>query len=83
MLEQDSSFQAPRKYHCVFCGEKIGIEEDDREQHVGRHMEEIAFSVVSKLYDESESCSDTLTQYCHLCQASAADRTFTVQQPIS
>ena len=36
---------------CLFCGERIRVG-DDISQHVGRHMEDIAFSVVSKPYNE-------------------------------
>ena len=44
---------------CIFCGEKTGTGDNSREAHIGRHMEEIAFSVVSKPYDEWEFYSDS------------------------
>ena len=39
---------------CIFCGErtKAGRGKDSRSRHVGRHMEEIAFMVVPKTYDD-------------------------------
>ena len=43
---------------CLFCGERTRAG-DDRSQHVGRDMEEIAFSVVSKPYDEWSFYSDS------------------------
>ena len=45
--------QAP---DCLFCGEKLP--DTDRGRHVGRHMEEIAFLVVTKPYEDWEFYSD-------------------------
>lgn len=42
---------------CVFCGEQMNGNGYSR--HVGRHMEEIAFSVVSKPYEEWSFYSDS------------------------
>ncbi len=47
---------------CLFCGERIRAT-DDRSQHVGRHMEEIAFSVVSKPYDKWSFYSDSSSAF--------------------
>ncbi len=47
---------------CLFCGERIRAI-DDRSQHVGRHMEEIAFSVVSKPYDKWSFYSDSSSAF--------------------
>ena len=37
---------------CLFCGEIQLGNSNERAQHVGRHMEEIAFSVVTKPYED-------------------------------
>ncbi|KAK0510609.1 hypothetical protein JMJ35_007041 [Cladonia borealis] len=37
---------------CSFCSEDIGLDRSNRERHIGRHMEEIAFAVVTKPYEE-------------------------------
>ncbi|KAM0806124.1 hypothetical protein BDR22DRAFT_901331 [Usnea florida] len=39
---------------CIFCGErtKAGNGNNSRGRHVGRHMEEIAFTVVPKTYED-------------------------------
>lgn len=44
---------------CVFCGEQTGGKNNNREQHIGRHMEEIAFAVVRKPYEEWDFYSDS------------------------
>ena len=44
---------------CLFCGvDKLDIEGSIR-RHIERHMEEIAFAVVSKSYEEWEFYSDS------------------------
>ena len=54
---------------CIFCGERtqFGIGDDDRGRHVARHMEEIAFTVVTKAYEKwefySESSSTSSSPY--------------------
>lgn len=42
---------------CLFCGEEIRI--DDHGKHVSRHMEEIAFAVVRKPYEDWDFYSDS------------------------
>ena len=44
---------------CVFCGEQTGGKTNSREKHIGRHMEEIAFAVVRKPYEEWDFYSDS------------------------
>ena len=44
---------------CIFCGEATVGKNNDREKHIGRHMEEIAFAVVRKPYDQWEFYSDS------------------------
>ncbi len=47
---------------CFFCGKVLpeaGLEE--RSRHVGRHMEEIAFTIVTKPYEDWEFYSDAST----------------------
>lgn len=44
---------------CLFCGEEIATTKEDRGRHIGRHMEEIAFTVVSKPYEEWDFYSDS------------------------
>lgn len=53
-------------HKCIFCRERIGAGNYDnaelaRGHHVGRHMEEIAFTVVSKAYEEWEFYSEAST----------------------
>ena len=44
---------------CVFCGEVLLEDEwEERVRHVGRHMEEIAFTVVTRIYEDWEFYSD-------------------------
>ena len=40
---------------CIFCGENVGYLSA---RHIGRHMEEIAFAVVAKPYEDWEFYSD-------------------------
>ena len=42
---------------CLFCGEVFRI--DDHGKHVSRHMEEIAFAVVRKPYEDWDFYSDS------------------------
>ena len=42
---------------CLFCGEEFRI--DDHAKHVSRHMEEIAFAVVRKPYEDWDFYSDS------------------------
>ena len=44
---------------CIFCGEATVGENNNREKHIGRHMEEIAFAVVRKPVDQWEFYSDS------------------------
>lgn len=44
---------------CVFCGEQTGGKDNNRQKHIGRHMEEIAFAVVSRSYEEWDFYSDS------------------------
>ena len=48
---------------CLFCGEETAAGEDYRGKHIVRHMEEIAFTVVSKPYEEWNFYSDSSDQY--------------------
>ena len=44
---------------CVFCGEMLSFADlKDRSRHVPRHMEEIAFTVVTKQYEDWDFYSD-------------------------
>ena len=44
---------------CVFCEEVLSMAgPEERSRHVGRHMEEIAFMVVTKPYEDWEFYSD-------------------------
>ena len=46
---------------CIFCGERTeaGNGNNSRGRHVGRHMEEIAFTVVPKAYEEWDFYTDS------------------------
>lgn len=37
---------------CLFCGERIESGRDNLARHVGRHMENISFAVVTKTYED-------------------------------
>ena len=47
---------------CVFCEEVLpmanGVDSQNRSEHVARHMEEIAFAVVTKPYEDWDFYSD-------------------------
>lgn len=50
---------------CLFCNDYRGFDRTERVRHIGRHMEEIAFAIVTKPYEEwdfysvsSERCPD-------------------------
>ena len=62
---------------CLFCGEVLSkAERDEYARHVGRHMEEIAFAVVTKPYEDwdfysvssgaSGDPSSSLRTPCHI-----------------
>ena len=44
---------------CPFCNEDIGFDLIERVRHIGRHMEEIAFAIVTKPYEEWDFYSDS------------------------
>ena len=44
---------------CLICGERIETGRVHLARHVGRHMEEISFAVVTKTYEEWASYADT------------------------
>lgn len=50
---------------CIFCGEQTGGKNNSREKHIGRHMEEIAFAVVRKPYEEWDFSSNSFSQAPH------------------
>ena len=61
-----ASKMAPIKAHgntkCPFCGEDNLHVEDSRRRHIERHMEEVAFAVVSKPYEEWDFYSDSTSK---------------------
>ena len=52
---------------CIFCGERTqaGKGDNARGRHVGGHMEEIAFTVVPKAYEEWEFYSESSSANSH------------------
>ena len=68
---------------CIFCGERTeaGKGDNARGRHLGRHMEQIAFTVVPKAYEEwefySESSSANLNSHKQ-AEAAATTRNATV-----
>jgi len=48
-----------RMHDCIFCDEVLNERESHRERHLGRHMEEIAFTAVAKLHEEWAFYSDS------------------------
>lgn len=45
--------------NCLFCGEETDTVKDGRSRHIERHMEEVAFMVVSRPYEEWDFYSDS------------------------
>lgn len=52
-----------KEIFCIFCQEwtEVGSGENARGRHIGRHMEEIAFAVVPKAYEDWEFYSESST----------------------
>ena len=48
---------------CLFCNENIAFGRTERVRHMGRHMEEIAFTVVTKPYEEWDFYSMSSERY--------------------
>ena len=48
---------------CVFCNEDLGFDPPKRVRHIGRHMEEIAFAIVTKPYEEWDFYSMSSERY--------------------
>ena len=61
-MSMGASKMGPIKVHndtkCLFCGENNLYVEGSRRRHIERHMEEVAFAVVSKPYEEWEFYSE-------------------------
>ncbi|KAL8774267.1 MAG: hypothetical protein Q9209_001018 [Squamulea sp. 1 TL-2023] len=57
-LPNESALKQRLPEHCLFCGKTIGERVTDYTRHVGRHMEEIAFAVIPKQYEDWELYSD-------------------------
>jgi len=54
-----SNSDAARSFACLFCGKEANTMEDCPSKHLWRHMEEIAFTVVSKPYEKWDFYSDS------------------------
>ena len=65
-LDMDGSKIAPIKAYentkCLSCGENDLHKEDSRRRHIERHMDEVAFAVVSKPYEEWDFYSDSTSK---------------------
>ena len=48
---------------CVFCNEDLGFDRPKRVRHIGRHMEEIAFAIVTKPYEKWDFYSMSSEMY--------------------
>ena len=48
---------------CLFCKEDIGFGRRERARHIGHHMEEIAFAIVTKPYEEWDFYSMSSESY--------------------
>ena len=59
----DASNMSPGKVYenteCLFCGQDKLHVEGSRRRHIERHMEEVAFAIVSKPYEEWDFYSDS------------------------
>ena len=62
-MSMGASRMGPVKVHedtkCLFCGENNLSMEGSRRRHIERHMEEVAFAIVSKPYEEWDFYSDS------------------------
>ena len=62
-MNMGTSNMGPIKVHkdteCPFCGENNLNVEGSRRRHIERHMEEVAFAIVSKPYEEWDFYSDS------------------------
>ena len=61
LLPNDPNKNADQK--CLFCNEDIGFGRTERGRHIGRHMEEIAFAIVTKPYEEWDFYSVSSERY--------------------
>ena len=48
---------------CIFCSEDLGFDRTKRVRHIGRHMEEIAFAIVTKPYEAWDFYSVSSERY--------------------
>ncbi|MCJ1265253.1 hypothetical protein MMC22_005128 [Lobaria immixta] len=62
---------------CVFCGEQTGGKDNNRQKHIGRHMEEIAFAVVRRPYEEWDFYSDSSDPAHHDTKSDTQANTWT------
>ena len=60
----DVAKRAGKSITCLFCGQKTteGKSQHSRGRHVGQHMEEIAFTVVPKAYEDWEFYSEASSE---------------------
>ncbi len=69
-LESLETFMQSLHKDCFFCGKVLNkagvINLEERIRHVGRHMEEIAFTIVTKPYEDWEFYSDASTGSCQV-----------------
>ena len=74
LSERSSARTAKRKREesivCIFCGERTeaGNGNNSRGRHVGRHMEEIAFTIVPKAYEEWDFYTDSSASKSMSCK---------------
>ena len=73
-LSEHSARTAKRKREesivCIFCGERTeaGNGNNSRGRHVGRHMEEIAFTIVRKAYEDWDFYTDSSSSNSISCK---------------
>lgn len=70
-IDQLIQFMKEASIKCPFCGQQtaVGTGKDSRAGHVGRHMEEIAFLVVPKVYEDWDFYSDSLSATDYLSRS--------------
>lgn len=66
---------------CLFCGERIESGRENLARHVGRHMEEISFAVVTKPYEEWASYEDSAHGDSLESRSVASAREIATQKP--
>lgn len=64
-IRDSVQYRAKLSVVCPFCNELTGTGKNSRAAHIGRHMEEIAFTVCNTPYQEWDFYSDSSMSSFH------------------